>query len=82
MKKVLITGAAGFIGSHFARRLQEESRFELFGYDNFHTGKIRNLEGVRIRMGQPIEHPRMDYILHLGMASSSPMYLENPYFIL
>jgi len=43
--KVLITGAAGFIGSHTSDRLLAEGH-EVLGVDNFRTGHRRNLEAA------------------------------------
>jgi UDP-glucose 4-epimerase len=44
--KVLITGGAGFIGSHLAERLLELDH-EVFVIDNLWTGKLANLEKVQ-----------------------------------
>ena len=43
MKRVLITGAAGFLGSHLCDRFIKEG-YEVVGMDNLITGNIRNLE--------------------------------------
>ncbi|MFT4757979.1 MAG: dTDP-glucose 4,6-dehydratase, partial [Vicingaceae bacterium] len=43
MKRVLITGAAGFLGSHLCDRFIKEG-FHVVGMDNLITGNIRNLE--------------------------------------
>jgi nucleoside-diphosphate-sugar epimerase len=45
MKKILITGAAGFIGSSLARALIHQGD-EVVGIDNLSTGKIANLTGI------------------------------------
>ena len=45
MTRVLVTGGAGFIGSHLAKRLQGEG-YEVRILDNFATGRAANLEGV------------------------------------
>lgn len=46
MSLYLITGGAGFIGSHIARRLVKEGKSVRI-FDNFSTGKWENLEGIR-----------------------------------
>lgn len=78
MEKALITGCAGFIGSNLAKRL--DNQFELYGIDNFHTGTKKNLIEINIKLNRLVSFnkPSFDYIFHLGMPSSSPMYLENP----
>ncbi len=43
--RIVITGVAGFIGSHLAELLLGQGH-EVVGYDNFITGSKRNLEGV------------------------------------
>ena len=49
MKRILITGGAGFIGSHLAKRLVEENN-DVICLDNFFTGSkdnIRELLGLK-----------------------------------
>ena len=43
MKRVLITGAAGFLGSHLCDRFIKEG-FHVVAMDNLITGNIQNLE--------------------------------------
>jgi UDP-glucose 4-epimerase len=45
MPKVLITGGAGFIGSHLAEELVKQD-YQVVIYDNLRTGKIQNLVGI------------------------------------
>ena len=42
-KRILITGAAGFLGSHLCDRFTKEG-FEVIGMDNLITGDIKNIE--------------------------------------
>lgn len=45
MKKVLITGAAGFLGSHLTKQLIAQG-VQVIGLDNFSTGKTENVRGL------------------------------------
>tara|TARA_A100001388_G_C28771720_1_gene504298 strand:- start:2328 stop:3293 length:966 start_codon:yes stop_codon:yes gene_type:complete len=48
MKKVLVTGAAGFIGSSFIKKLLEEDNFEVLGLDNINDYYSRELKLYRL----------------------------------
>lgn len=75
--KVLITGIAGFVGSNLARRLQAEGH-ELFGFDNFSTGKRENLAGLNVRMVESVfDVAKPEVIFHLGLPSSTPIYRND-----
>jgi UDP-glucose 4-epimerase len=58
--KILITGGAGFIGSHLADRLIELGE-EVFIIDDLSTGTLRNIEQLQ---DNPRFHPVVDTILH------------------
>lgn len=55
-KKVLITGAAGFLGSHLCDRFIKEG-YTVIGMDNFITGDKKNIKHLA-------EHPRFNFIEH------------------
>ena len=44
--KILITGGAGFIGSHLAERLLQEGN-EVYVIDNLSTGRLENIESFK-----------------------------------
>jgi UDP-glucuronate decarboxylase len=85
MTRVLITGGAGFIGSHLAERLLDAGN-EVIIVDNFFTGSRRNilhlmdhpnLELVRHDVIQPILL-EVDQIYHMACPASPVHYQYNP----
>jgi UDP-glucuronate decarboxylase len=54
--KILLTGAAGFLGSHISKKLIDNSH-EVIGLDDLSTGSIKNIE-------QLINHPKYSFIEH------------------
>ena len=83
--KVLVTGGAGFIGSNIVFELVERG-LKTYVVDSMHTGNEKNLEGVldsiklfKRSAGEipSLGLPKMDFILHYGIYSSSPMYKED-----
>ena len=64
-KKVLVTGAAGFLGSHLCERLLDE-KFDVIGIDNFYSGSKDNIQHL-------INNPHFEIIRH---DVTFPLYLE------
>jgi dTDP-glucose 4,6-dehydratase len=85
--RILISGAAGFIGSHMCDRLVAENH-TVVGLDNFLTGHERNLRHlashprfrfVRHDVTQPIETDgSFDHVLHMASPASPRDYMEHP----
>ncbi len=84
---MLITGAAGFLGSHLADRFLAEG-YDVVGVDNFVTGSPENLAHLEgDRRFRLIEHDismplvvdgELDGVLHLASPASPPDYLDLP----
>jgi UDP-glucuronate decarboxylase len=85
MKRILVTGGAGFIGSHLIDRLMAEGH-EVLCLDNFYTGHKRNLlkwidnpyfELIRHDVTEPIRL-EVDQVYHLACPASPVHYQYNP----
>ena len=83
--RILITGGAGFLGSHLCERLLNEGN-EIICLDNFFTGRKRNIahllgnsnfELVRHDVTNPF-HFEVDQIYNLACPASPPHYQHNP----
>ncbi|MGF1534323.1 MAG: UDP-glucuronic acid decarboxylase family protein [Bernardetiaceae bacterium] len=87
MPRVLITGAAGFLGSHLCDRFLKEG-YEVIGMDNLLTGSLRNLEHLFPRKEFSFYHHDvstfvhvpggLDCILHFASPASPIDYLKMP----
>ena len=71
-KTVLVTGGAGFIGSHLCEALYKTGVYEVFSLDNYFTGSVDNhVKGVNYLTGNSADINQLisfnpDYIYHLG----------------
>ncbi len=86
-KRVLITGAAGFLGSHLCDRFLKEG-FHVLAMDNLITGDLKNIEHLFSREDFEFYHHdvskfihvpgNLDYILHFASPASPIDYLKIP----
>lgn len=87
MKRVLITGGAGFLGSHLCDRFIREG-YQVIAMDNLITGNIRNIEHLlklpnfeyyHYDVSKFVHVPgKLDYILHFASPASPIDYLKMP----
>ncbi len=87
MKRILITGAAGFLGSHLCDRFIKEG-YEVIGMDNLLTGRLSNIEHLFPLKDFTFYHHdvttfvhvpgSLDYILHFASPASPIDYLKMP----
>ena len=64
-KKILVTGGAGFIGSHLCKKLLEQGH-EVLCADNFFTGRKENIQGL-------MSNPRFELLRH---DTTRPLFIE------
>ncbi|MBP7143031.1 MAG: NAD-dependent epimerase/dehydratase family protein [Opitutaceae bacterium] len=84
--KVLVTGGAGFIGSHIAEQLQGRAKVRIL--DNLRTGYRRNLAGMEVDFieGSILDRAAVraavrgvDHVFHLAAMVSVPESVRNPH---
>ena len=86
-KRILITGAAGFLGSHLCDRAIKEG-YHVIAMDNLITGDLKNIEHLfKLEQFEFYHHDitkfihipgKLDYILHFASPASPIDYLKIP----
>jgi UDP-glucose 4-epimerase len=83
--KILVTGGAGFIGSHIVEHFQDQA--EVWVLDNLRSGYRKNLEGFSVSLieGSVLDRvlvsqimSGIDYVFHLAALVSVPESMEKP----
>ena len=87
MKRILITGAAGFLGSHLCDRFHAEG-YDVIAMDNLITGRLENIEHLFGKKNFTFSHHdvsnfvhvpgELHYILHFASPASPIDYLKIP----
>ena len=86
MKKILVTGGAGFLGSHLCDRLVEQGH-QVIALDSLFTGSMHNIEGLKNNPAfsfikqdvvDPIEIDGLDEIYNLACPASPVHYQYDP----
>ncbi|MFQ5676567.1 MAG: UDP-glucuronic acid decarboxylase family protein [bacterium] len=86
MKRTLVTGGAGFLGSHICERLLKNGH-EVIVMDNLSTGAVTNIEHLQHENFKFIRHDvteyiycagPIDYVIHFASPASPKDYLELP----
>src|SRR6266576_3510319 len=85
--RAVVTGAAGFLGSHLCDRLLAEG-WSVLGVDNFITGRQENLQHLKsnaefsfeeLDVCEPLQVAgEISYVLHFASPASPPDYLRHP----
>jgi dTDP-glucose 4,6-dehydratase len=84
MPRILVTGAAGFLGSHLTDRLLAEGHTVL-GVDNLSTGNLANIDHLKHEarfafemhdICHPFDPGHVDYVFNLASPASPPEYLR------
>jgi dTDP-glucose 4,6-dehydratase len=89
-KSILLTGAAGFVGSHLAERLLSEG-YRVLGVDNLCTGRMKNIEGllqhpdftfleadVSRELPDAVRMQNWEWVMHFASPASPPKYNALP----
>ena len=85
-KKVLVTGGAGFIGSHMVDRLLE-LEYEVVVIDDLSTGKIKNLDSAAVfhhaditqsAVGEIFQQEQPDLVFHMAAQTSVTQSTKDP----
>lgn len=86
--RILVTGSAGFIGSHLVERFLRDGH-AVVGVDSYLSGQARNTQlfhadpqftfiNADVSVHIPYEGPKLDWVLHFASPASPPHYQKHP----
>lgn len=83
--RCLVTGAAGFIGSHLCELLLEQ-KYQVIGLDDLSNGKISNIQSIKDNQNfhmiygdiKKADLPEVDFVFHLAAKADIVPSIENP----
>lgn len=82
-KKIIVTGGAGFVGSHLCKRLSKNDNYEVYSLDNYFTGsELNHVNNVTYIKGSTLDIEKLitfvpDMIYHLGEYSRVEQSFED-----
>jgi dTDP-glucose 4,6-dehydratase len=85
LRRALVTGGAGFLGSHLCDALLSEG-YQVVAVDNLLTGRLSNLEHLRrdarfefrkLDINEPFDCGKVDYVFHFASPASPVDYSEH-----